>query len=36
MVILEEVKELMEYHLKQEIEIMNKWLELGEKDNRKK
>jgi hypothetical protein len=33
MVSLEEVKDLMESHLKQEIDIMNKWLELDEDDN---
>lgn len=34
MVTLEEVKDLMEIHLKQEIEVMNKWLELNKNDNK--
>ena len=35
MVTYDEVKELMEIHLNQEIEVMNKWLELNENDNKK-
>lgn len=34
MVTLDEVKDLMEIHLKQEIEVMNRWLELNESDNK--
>ena len=34
MVSLEDVKEIMEIHLKQEIEVMNKWLHLNENDNK--
>ncbi|MGC1133331.1 MAG: hypothetical protein WA941_10940 [Nitrososphaeraceae archaeon] len=33
MVTLAEVKHLMEIHLKQEIDVMNKWLQLNENDN---
>jgi hypothetical protein len=32
--LLEEVEDLMEKHLQQEIDVMNKWLELNENDNK--
>jgi hypothetical protein len=34
LVTLAQVKELMENHLKQEIEVMNQWLQLNENDNK--
>ena len=33
MTTLNDVKDLMENHLKHEIEVMNRWSELGENDN---